>query len=127
MIALHELNPHKYKTTADIDYNLAILLKRLNIIRKEYGKPMTITSGLRSDTHQKKLIAQGLSNAKRSNHMTGCACDVKDLDGELKDWILGRIPLLEQVGLWCEDFDYTPTWVHFQIVPPKSGKRFFIP
>lgn len=127
MISLKELNPHEYPTTPIIDKNLATLLERMNEIRGAYGKPMIITSGLRSDEQQAGLIAQGKSNAKHSKHCAGLACDVLDEHGELKKFCLDNVKVLERIGLWCEDFAFTKNWVHFQCTPPMSGKRFFIP
>lgn len=127
MISLKELNPHKYQTNREIDYNLNVLLERMNTVRAAYGKPMVVTSGLRSESQQQQLIKEGKSTATKSNHLMGKACDIKDSDGRLADWIKKHIDLMIQIGLWFEDFDYTEGWVHFQIVPPKSGKRFFIP
>ncbi len=127
MISLKELNKNGYPTTPEIDTNLAILLERLNKIRKMWGKPMNVSSGLRSQAKQDELIAQGKSNASKSKHLLGQAADISDPKGELKTWVLNNIGCLEQVGLWMEDFKYTSSWIHFQCVPPKSGKRFFIP
>jgi len=127
MITIRELNPHDYKTSLIIDKNLSILLQRINEIRNAYGKPMVVTSGLRSESDQDLLIAQKKTNAKHSKHLAGLACDIKDCDGELKAWIKQNVKALEVIGLWCEDFAYTPTWVHFQCSSPLSGKRFFIP
>lgn len=127
MITMEELNPHDYATNETIKKNLEILLQRMNEVRAAYGKPMVITSGLRDPAHQERLIREGVSNAKHSLHMAGAACDVKDTRGSLKKWCLENEDLLKRIGVWCEHFDYTKTWVHFQILPPKSGKRFFIP
>lgn len=127
MISLKELNKNGYPTTPEIDANLAILLERLNKIRKMWGKPMNVSSGLRSQAKQDELIASGKSNAPKSKHLTGQAADISDPKGELQAWILNNIKHLEQIGLWLEDFKATPTWVHFQCVPPKSGKRIFLP
>lgn len=127
MITLKELNPHNYTTTPEEDKNLDTLLDRLSKVRESYGEPMLITSGLRSDSDQEVLIVMGKSNAPKSRHLTGEAADVYDPQGLLKSWVESHIDLIEQLGLWMEDFAHTPTWVHFQIVPPKSGKRFFIP
>ena len=127
MISLSELNQHQYKTTPEIDANLNTLLEKLNVIRQAYGKPMTVSSGLRDATQQQQLIAAGKSNAPKSHHLTGEAADILDQDGALKIWVKDNIKLIEDTGLWMEDFAHTPTWVHFQIVPPKSGHRFFIP
>lgn len=123
MISAKELNPKGYATTPEQEANLAILLERMNKVRAAYGKPMTVTSGLRSDADQKRINP----GAPKSMHLRGAACDIADSDGALKQWIKANVSILETVGLWCEDFSACPNWIHFQIYPPKSGKRFFIP
>lgn len=127
MISPKELNPHNFPTTPEIDQNLAILLERLNKVRSAWAKAMTITSGLRDQAKQGALIAAGKSNASKSKHLSGQAADVSDPNGDLKSWILANMTLMEQIGFWFEAFESTPTWVHFQIVPPKSGNRIFLP
>jgi len=62
--------------------------------------------------------------APKSKHLTGQAVDIAD-DGKLKAWLVARPEILEQAELWCEEG--THGWVHFQIVPPKSGRRWFLP
>lgn len=125
MISLSELNPHKYPTNPEIDANLQTLLERLNVLRKSYGKPMTISSGLRSEAQQEALIAAGKSNAPKSKHLIGAAADIADGSGEFYDWCKTNEELLEQTGLWCEERQ--GGWQHLQILPPKSGKRWFFP
>ena len=61
-----------------------------------------------------------------SYHLSGAAADIVDATGEIKRWILDNLEYIEAVGLWFEDFSQTKSWVHAQIFPPKSGKRFFI-
>jgi hypothetical protein len=126
MIRIEELNPRNFPVTDEIAEHLNTLLHRLNEIRSLYKRPMIITSGLRSAEHQNKLITQGVSNAKKSKHLLGQAADVQ-CNGGLKNWVLDNIREVERIQLWMEDFTATPTWVHFQIVPPRSGKRFFLP
>jgi len=63
--------------------------------------------------------------AKKSRHMTGNALDIEDLDGSLKKLI--TLDLLAKYSLYCEDFEHTKTWLHLQDIPPKSGRRIFIP
>ncbi len=63
----------------------------------------------------------------QSRHLYGYAVDISDPNKELQKWCLESISILETVGIWIESFDFTPTWVHFQIVPPVSGMRFFRP
>lgn len=123
MISLRELNPHSYPTTAEIDANLATLLDRINQVRTAWGKPMTVTSGLRSQADQERINP----SAPRSKHLIGAACDIADADGSLKAWVGSNLKLMEDIGLWMEDFGHTATWVHFQVFPPKSGHRIFIP
>jgi hypothetical protein len=127
MISPKELNPRGHPTTPIIDKNLLILLQRMNELRSIWAKPMIVTSGLRSEEKQQELIAQGKSTARVSKHLSGNACDILDKDGSLGKWCLDNASVLERIGLWCEHPDYTKGWVHFQIMPPLSGKRFFIP
>lgn len=112
--------------------NLAVLLDRINKIRSAYGIPMTVTSGYRSMAdHLRIYAAKGITDPAKipmkSKHLYGQAVDIADSDGALKKWVLANLKLLEDIGLWCEDFSTTTTWVHFQIVPPGSGKRIFMP
>lgn len=125
MISLKELNPHNYPTTPEIDVNLSTLLTRINLIRTAYGVPMVVTSGLRDQTQQQQLIADGKSNAIKSNHLLGAAVDIYDPDAKLNTWCKENISLLEKCELWCEERQ--GTWQHFQIFAPHSGHRFFNP
>jgi hypothetical protein len=127
MITLAELNPKKYATDGIQRSNLLVLCQRLNIVRAAWGKPMRITSGLRDAAQQANLIKAGLSKATKSKHLVGMAADVADLDGALGAWCWENVGVLEKAGLWCEDPQYTPGWVHFQSASPSSGRRFFKP
>lgn len=138
MITLKELNPNGYETTAEIDGNLQELLTKLNRLRKEYGLPMFVTSGLRDmkkhlaiyEEKNKKLKEQGLPEIKvpmGSLHLRGLAVDFADKDGKLWDWIQARQDLIEELDLYFEDKAATPGWTHIQIRAPKSGKRIFKP
>lgn len=125
MISLHELNEHNFPTTPEIDANLAILLDRINKVRTAWGKPMIVTSGLRDEAKQQALIAEGKSNAPHSHHLTGEAVDILDEDGSLHAWTKENEKLMEEIGLWMEERQ--GPWQHYQIVPPKSGHRWFLP
>jgi uncharacterized protein YcbK (DUF882 family) len=134
MITINELlsNQAKFEDLdKDIQANLNELFLKVNIVRKEYGKPMIVTSGLRTKKHHLEIYARkGIYPPKvpmKSNHLFGRAVDFADGDGKLKKWILANIKLMEEIGLYMEDFSATKTWVHFQINPPKSGNRFFKP
>ena len=134
MITIKELlsNQAKFEDLdKDVQANLNELFLKVNIVRKEYGKPMIVTSGLRTKKHHLEIYARkGIYPPKvpmKSNHLFGRAVDFADGDGKLKKWILENIKLMEEIGLYMEDFNATKTWVHFQINPPKSGNRFFKP
>lgn len=123
MISLQELNPHNYSLTPELEANLLELQKRMNVIREAYGKPMRVTSGLRSEADQARINP----GAPKSKHLNGQACDISDKDGDLWKWCMINMDLIVSTGLWLEDKDATPIWVHFQFVPPASGKRIFKP
>jgi hypothetical protein len=124
---MKELNPHNFPTPGAIEKNLKTLFDRMNELRQAYGKPMIVTSGLRSDEKQAELIAQGKTNAKFSKHLAGAACDIYDPDGTLGKWALENEAILIRIGIWCEHPKVTKGWLHCQIMPPNSGKRFFLP
>ncbi len=121
----------------EIQDNLMDLLERMNKIRNAYAKSMIVSSGLRTkedhiriykEIAAKKGIVFDLSRVPMgSQHLRGAAVDIADPKGDLQKWCLANEKVLEDVGLWCEHFDFTKGWVHFQIYPPKSGKRFFKP
>jgi len=97
---------------------------------------MLVTSGYR--TMQDHLRVYSQIAAKRgvdfdpkkvpmgSQHLSGGAVDISDPDGKLHEWCKENIKLLEEAELWCEEKDDQKR-VHFQINPPRSGKRFFKP
>jgi uncharacterized protein YcbK (DUF882 family) len=124
---ISELNPHKYPTNPSMDKNLGILFERLTDLQRSYGHDLTITSGLRSEEQQAHLISIGKTNAVHSKHLAGAAADVFDADGALAKWVSENLDRVATIGLWMEDFGHTKGWVHFQMMPPASGKRVFIP
>ncbi len=122
MITRQMLNPHRVYETDEINLNLKELEHRLNLLI-EYGAPITIvTSGLRSEADQARINP----SAPKSKHLVGAAADIAS-DGMLHNWVVNNIAALEKTKLWCEDPSCTKGWIHFQIYPPRSGKRFFIP
>jgi uncharacterized protein YcbK (DUF882 family) len=134
MISINELlsNQAKFEDLGkDIQANLIELHRKVNLLRSAYGKPMIVTSGLRTKKHHLDIYARkGIFPPKvpmKSNHLFGRAVDFADGDGKLKAWVLENIKLVEEIGLYMEDFSATKTWLHVQINKPKSGKRFFKP
>ena len=132
MIKESEINPKGYTLTEEQASNLPILLERINKVRSAWGNPMTVTSGLRSmEDHLRIYREKGITDPSKipmgSSHLKGAACDIFDPKQELQAWCKANEKLLEEIGLWMEDFSATPNWVHFQIVAPRSGNRFFKP
>ncbi len=121
MISASELNPHGYPVTPEIAGNLDKLLVAINKVRSAWGKPLTVTSGLRSDADQARINPK----APKSKHLIGAAVDISDPSGALYDWLKANPEVLEDAGLWCEERQ--GGWQHFQVIPPGSGKRWFIP
>lgn len=110
----------------EVQTNINELLKRINVIRAAYNKPMRVNDGYRRPQDTPKY------GATKSKHLIGAAIDIDDDDkGTLWFWTLSNLQLCKENGLWLEHGCYTHhkggTWVHFQILPPKSGKRIFIP
>jgi len=105
--------------------NATDLLERVNALLEEESCPIPspkVNSGWRPPAHNAKV-----GGAPNSRHMTGEAIDLGDPDGKLGDWALENPEILVSHGIWCEHPEATPTWLHCQIVPPRSGMRFFYP
>lgn len=137
-IGIEEL--YKIEDLGHIDHDemlsLGVLHHKLNFIRKLYNAPMIINRGYSTPEEQIAIYQiKGLPPKMGSYHLTGSAADVADPNGKLKKWILDHLDLMEQLHLFCEDFDYTggvnSGWVHIQTMPYLSwtvGKSiFFIP
>lgn len=130
MISLQELNPKNYPLTEEQQKNLNKLLIAINKVRVAYGKPMIVTSGIRSmEDHLRIYKEKGITDIKKipmeSKHLIGAAVDILDKSGALYDWCKTNENILIQAGLWLEERQ--GPWQHFQCEPPKSGKRWFMP
>lgn len=65
--------------------------------------------------------------APDSTHKDGSGIDNYDPLRQFASWCLAHPEELEKRGLHMEDPRWTPTWVHLQDVPPKSGRLVYIP
>lgn len=106
----------------DQQANLTALVERLNALFGSFQGPIRVSSGYRRPADN--AAANG---AARSWHMQAAAVDLADADGRVWAFCLNNMPMLESLGLWLEAREATPTWVHLQIYPPKSGRRIFKP
>jgi hypothetical protein len=102
--------------------NLLKMLGAINMFRCVYGKPMIVTSGYRPPK-----VNKAIGGAKNSKHMTCEAVDISDRNRELAVFCLNNLDVLIACGLWIENPEKTPGWVHFQCVPPRSGNLVFNP
>lgn len=123
MISKYELNPNNYPLTPEQQKNFERLYICINAIRIAYGKPLIITSGVRNTVDQQRINPK----APASKHLLAAAADISDPKGELWDWMLKNLDFLKKLDVYLEAKSATPTWVHCQILPPKSGNRIFIP
>ena len=111
----------EYPLSEEANLNMLDLLLRLDVVRKEWGRPLTISSGYRPGRYNKTA-----GGATTSAHLTCEAADLVDKDGTLAKFCAeaGR---LEGWNLYMENPTRTPGWVHLQSRRPKSGNRIFNP
>ena len=67
------------------------------------------------------------TGAKLSNHKDGSGIDISDPLGMIDIWCLCNEKILIEVGIWLEHPLSTEGWSHWQRVPPKSGRRYYLP
>lgn len=121
--------------TDQIKDNATLLLGRVNLLMSwAYGEHVTPALDAKTGNHvasgwRPPAINDATANsAHGSKHLTGEAIDLRD-NGvrDLARWCLKNLDALEEIGLWMEDPQWTPTWVHLQIVPPGSRRRVYCP
>ena len=117
--------PDEYKK------NLSELLEKLNKLRTLWGKPMQITSGFRTMAHHIKVYKdKGITDLSKipmkSKHLFCQAVDIYDPKFELTKFCKEHTKEMEEIGIYFEE-DTTVPRLHVQIVPPKSGARWFKP
>lgn len=114
-----------------IQHNIDELLKCVNKLRDAWGKPLIVTSGLRTMNQHLRIYSEmnifPPNVPMKSRHLTGNAVDFADPTGNLYTWALLNEAGLEEWGLWAEAG--TKGWLHVQNVPYGSYKpghtRFF--
>jgi len=109
--------------TDDKRSNAEEMIDKANQLLERFGEPRKVNSGWRPA----QINGATVGAAKKSKHMTCEAIDLEDKDGSLDAWCMDNLEVLQEIGLWLEHPDATPTWCHVQIVPPRSGNRVFKP
>lgn len=123
MITLQEILMNRAnfdELSEEIQANGKLLLESLNKFRTEYGHPMIVTSGLRLP--EDNAAANG---SPTSAHMTLQACDFKDIDGKLFEFIKADPAVLDRCDLYMENPGWTKNWIHLQI--RHVSHRIFLP
>ena len=126
---------YPHALTDAIKDNAALLMGRVNLLLSwAYAEHVMPALDAKTGTHiasgwRPPEINEATSNAaKASRHITGEAIDLRDNGTrDLARWCLKNLDALEEIGLWMEDPQWTPTWVHLQIVPPGSRRRVYCP
>lgn len=115
--------------------NLNTIVPRANELLETFGEYRGVNSGYRRLEDHLRIYKEKARKARvpfdvskvpmGSGHLTCRAIDLEDKDGRLYKFCKNNIPLLEKIGLWCEERQ--GGWLHCQIFKPRSGKRFFNP
>ena len=92
----------------DVLNNIKFLASQLQIIRDELKKPISVTSGYRSEEHNKKV-----GGAKNSYHVKGMAVDIKvegmtpiEVEKAIEKMMMEGKIMRGGIGLY-------KTWVHY--------------
>lgn len=120
---------YRLEWTEEVQDNGAETVMRINRLVDMY---VADTGNARMETWASGWRPEGINSktsnaAKTSRHITAQAGDVRDPVRLFAGWCNRRLEELELCGLWMEDSRWCPSWVHLQIVPPKSGNRIYIP
>ena len=121
--------------TNEIVSNAQTWVKAANLALTVFYRdcPLAARRKIRSGWRPKEINDATPGAARNSNHMSGIGGDIEDFGGDADDapdlaaWCVNTPGVLAAYGIWMEDPRCTPTWVHWQTVPPGSGRRFFIP
>lgn len=122
--------------------NLQKICQMVCDLEAENGETYTSNSGYRTLEHHEEIYR--IKNEKRiqaglnpipvpmgSNHLKGLAVDLNDPKRKLQQWALSEQDgYAKNQGLYFEALEacqFPTPWLHIQIVPPGSGKRFFEP
>lgn len=123
---------HGGELTEELQRNAKDICHRVNGLLHSFGiKEAKVNSGWRP-----LMVNRQAGGAPRSKHVTCQAIDLGDsAAGDLANLFNNNLDVLKKHHLWMEDTRYTAVkrgneirrWVHLQTVPPRSGRRVFIP
>ena len=104
--------------------NLKRLCEWLEVLRNKIGHPIVINSGYRSPQLNRKV-----GGAANSNHLTGCAADIRTLGYEQA--IVYAAILINYAKESQQEFDellieknrYGAVWLHFAVRPKENRHK----
>ena len=104
-----------------IDEGLVVLLQ---CIREHFGKPVTITSGYRTEHYNNvTLPAKGIKTSRNSQHLLGRAADIQVQDTDplaVAAYAESLMPGWGGVGRYPVKAGRAKGWVHVDTRPNKS-------
>jgi hypothetical protein len=126
---------HASELTDEIRGNAALTVARVNLLLAaadedlvEPGIDEVTGTPVASGWRPAGINARTQNAATGSKHLDGRGCDLQDTpERRFARWCLRNLAKLEEIGLWMEDPQWTPDWVHLQTVPPGSGLRVYRP
>ena len=110
--------------TVEIEANAQEMVRKANALLVAFDEP---ARGVNSGWRPKAINAATPGSAQFSKHMTAQAVDIADPHGDLDEWCLAHLDILEALGLYLEHPASTKGWCHVQTVAPRSGNRVFYP
>jgi hypothetical protein len=122
--------------TPEVTENAHVLIERVNRVLSlaaaddVFPEIDAVSGTVVASGWRPRPVNDAIPNSVRtSKHVIGCAIDLRDglPERSLARWCLRNLDLLGEIGLWLEDPQWTPNWVHLQSVPPGSGERVFVP
>lgn len=114
--------------TEAVEANARELLGRVNLLLAWARDDGVRAQGVASGWRPRGINDATANAAKNSTHLTGEGIDLRDTaHRDLARWCLLNLDALEEIGLWMEDPQWTPSWVHLQSRPPGSGRRVYVP
>jgi uncharacterized protein YcbK (DUF882 family) len=99
----------------DVKDNLQELANNLQVLRYALGQPIIITSGYRSESHNKKI-----GGAKSSQHILGLAADIKVANTTPKNVAKKIEELIELKEMKQGGIGIYSSWVHYDIRGKKA-------
>ena len=119
---------YRSECTEIIQQNARKTVEQINRLLAVFEEEMLVSRDVCNSGWRPKTVNDATANtSKFSKHLTADAADISDPDRALAQWCVKNTAVMVECGLWAEDFRWTPTWVHLQRIPPKSGKRIYIP